>query len=397
MNELDAIIIGSGPYGLSAAAHFQTIKGFDFRIFGKPMSFWDQNMPTGMFLRSNWTATQIASPNSALSLEAFIAETGKPFNLPVPNERFVQYGIWYQKKVLRDRDERSITLVETDGDHFRVTLQDGETLNSRRVIVAAGIGAFPRRPTEFDNFPCELATHTSVHRGFENFAGKNVLVVGGGQSALESAALLHESGAQVEVVSRSHVIHWLQGWASKTLHHGLGQGIRKLLYAPTDVGPAGLSQLCARPDWYNKMPRYFQDRFRQRAVRPAAARWLEARLADVPISLGRSVTAATFVGEKAKLRLDDGSERIVDHVFLGTGYKVDVSKYSLFTPALLRSIKTSNGFPVLRSGLETSVPGLHILGAPAVWSFGPVMQFVAGTTYTSSALTRYLLNRRRVA
>src|SRR5580693_3635359 len=106
MNELDAIIIGSGPYGLSAAAHFQTIKGFDFRIFGKPMSFWDQNMPTGMFLRSNWTATQIASPNSALSLEAFIAETGKPFNLPVPNERFVQYGIWYQKKVLRDRDER---------------------------------------------------------------------------------------------------------------------------------------------------------------------------------------------------------------------------------------------------------------------------------------------------
>jgi cation diffusion facilitator CzcD-associated flavoprotein CzcO len=393
MTKLDAIIIGSGPYGLSAAAHLQTIKGFEFRIFGKPMSFWDQNMPTGMFLRSNWTATQIASPSSALSLEAFIAETGKPFTLPVPNERFVQYGLWYQKKILKDRDERSITRVEKDSDGFRVTLQDGETLNSTRVIVAAGIGSFPRRPAEFDNLPCELATHTSVHRDFENFAGKKVLVIGGGQSALESAALLHEAGAEVEVVSRSHVIHWLQGWASKTLHHGLGKGVRKILYAPTDVGPAGLSQLCARPDLYNKMPRYLQDRLRKRAVRPAAARWLEDRLKTVPIRLGHSAASASAVGGKAKVRLDDGSERIVDHVLLGTGYKVDVAKYSFFTPALLQSIKTFNGFPVLRSGLETSVPGLHIMGAPGAWSFGPVMQFVSGTTYASRSLLRHLTKR----
>jgi hypothetical protein len=34
------------------------------------------------------------------------------------------------------------------------------------------------------------------------------------------------------------------------------------------------------------------------------------------------------------------------------------------------------------------VPGLHILGAPAVWSFGPLMQFVVGTHYASRSLLR---------
>jgi FAD-dependent urate hydroxylase len=292
-----------------------------------------------------------------------------------------------------DLDQRDISSVEIDANGFRVTLQDGESLLARRVIAAAGIGSFARRPAEFDNMPAELATHTSVYRDFEKFVGKKILIIGGGQSALESAALVHEAGADVEVVSRSHVIHWLGGWASKTLHKGLGQGVKNFLYAPTDVGPAGLSQLCARPDLYNKMPRYFQDRFRKRAVRPAAARWLENRLKDVPIRLGRSVVSVVESGGKAKVRLDDGSERIADHVLLGTGYKVDVSKYSFFTPRILQSIKTNNGFPVLKSGLETSIPGLHILGAPGAWSFGPVMQFVSGTTYASGALTRHLLKR----
>jgi FAD-dependent urate hydroxylase len=393
MTTLDAIIIGAGPYGLSAAAHLRTIKGFEFRIFGTPMSFWDRMMPTGMFLRSNWTATQIASPNSSESLERFIAESGKQFGVPVPIDRFVQYGMWYQKQAVSDLDQRDISSVEIDKDGFRVTLQDGESLFARRVIVAAGIGSFARRPQEFDNIPSELATHTSVYRDFQQFAGKKILIIGGGQSALESAALVHEAGAEVEVFARTHVIHWLGGWASTTLHKRLGDGVKKLLYAPTDVGPAGLSQLCARPDLYNKMPRYFQDRFRKRAVRPAAARWLENRLKDVSIKLGRSVVSASVAGGKAKVRFDDGTERIADHVLLGTGYKVDVSKYSFFTPGILQSIKTFNGFPVLQSGLETSIPGLHILGAPGAWSFGPVMQFVSGTTYASGALTRHLLKR----
>lgn len=396
MSTIDVIIIGAGPYGISAAAHLRTIDGLEVREFGEPMSFWDRNMPVGMLLRSNWTATQIASPKNWLTIEAYMAETSDRLAQPVPLDGFIRYGQWYQEKAVSDLDHRNIMRVESDSKGFKTTLADGETIFSKRVVVAAGIGSFARRPREFDNLPASLASHTSIHRDLKEFAGKKVLVVGGGQSALESAALLHESGAEAEVVSRSTHINWLSGWASTTLHKRLGKFTRQLLYAPTDVGPAGISQLVARPALLQALPRSVQDKLRKRAVRPAGARWLVERLRDVPVSLGRSVTSVDTVGDQASIRLNDGTSRTVDHVLLGTGYQVDVSKYAFLSPELIRSIRCFNGFPCLKAGLETSVPGLHVLGAPAAWSFGPLMQFVSGTTYASRSLTHHIAKNRRV-
>ncbi len=396
MSITDVIIIGAGPYGISAAAHLRTIEGLEVREFGRPMSFWDQNMPVGMLLRSNWTATQIASPENLLTIETYMDETGDRMAQPVPLDGFVRYGQWYQRKAVSDLDHRDITRVESDPKGFKVTLADGETIISKRVVVAAGIGSFARRPREFDDLPASLASHTSRHRDLKEFAGKKVLVVGGGQSALESAALLHESGAETEVVSRSTHVNWLSGWASTTLHKRLGKFTRQLLYAPTDVGPAGISQLVARPALLQMLPRSVQDKLRKRAVRPAGARWLVERLRKVQISLSRSVTSASAVGDQASIRLNDGTYRTADHVLLGTGYQVDVSKYGFLSAELVRSIKCFNGFPCLKAGLETSVPGLHVLGAPAAWSFGPLMQFVSGTTYASRSLTHHIAKNRRL-
>jgi FAD-dependent urate hydroxylase len=390
MIKVDVVIVGAGPYGLSATNYLRTIKGLEVRVFGEPMSFWEQNMPMGMFLRSNWTATQIADPKSTLTLEAFQAATGQRVSTPVPLDKFIEYGRWYQQQAVPDVDRRGVQRVESTPGGFRVLLDDGEDLGTPRVVVAAGIGAFSRRPPEFDNLPSSLATHTSMHTDLRRFAGKRVLVVGGGQSALESAALLHEGGAEVEVVAKSHVIHWLQGWASKTLHHRLGAFTRRLLYAPTDVGPAGISQLLARPDLLRWLPRGLQDKLRKRATRPAGARWLVDRLKDVPIKLGCAVDSFTVVGERVNVRLHDGTEKTYDHILLGTGYKVDIAKYEFLAPELVRSIRQFNGFPVLNPGLETSVPGLHIIGAPAAWSYGPLMQFVSGARYASLSLLRCL-------
>lgn len=387
----DVVIIGAGPYGLAAAAHLRTVKGLEFRVFGEPMSFWDQNMPVGMFLRSNWTATQIADPDDQLTLEAYQAAHGIKFALSVPIEHFVGYGLWYQRQAVPDLDQRKVTHLESHPKGFR--LDDGDALLARRVVIAAGIGSFARRPPEFQSLPTDLASHSSEHRDFQKFAGKRVLIVGGGQSALESAPLLHEGGAEVEIVARSPRIHWLGGWASKTLHHRLGMFTRNLLYAPTDVGPAGLSQLLARPHLVRQLPRGLQDKLTKRAVRPAGARWLVDRLKNTPIRLGGGV-GVTPVAEKVKVKLDDHSERTVDHILLATGYRVDVSKYKFLAPGLVHSIDRFNGYPRLKPGLETSVPGLHILGAPARWSFGPLMQFVFGARYASHALVRASLQTR---
>ncbi len=393
MTRCDVAIIGAGPYGLSATAHLRTVKGLDVLTFGEPMSFWERNMPIGMLLRSGWAATHIADPNHSLTLDAYRAASCNHFSSPVPLDRFLDYGLWYQRQVARDLDQRKIIRVEPDTSGFRLVLEEGESVLARRLVIAAGIGSFTWRPPEFAGLPSSLASHTSEHRDFRKFTGKQVLVIGSGQSALESAALLYESGAEVEIVARARRIRWLGGVVSRTIHYGLGATISKLLYAPTDVGPAGISQVVARPDLVRRLPRSIQDWLRNRSIRPAGARWLVGRLQNVPIILDHSIVSAAPVGEKMRVRLDDGSDRTIDHVLLGTGYRVDVSKYDFLAPELADSIRRFQGYPRLSEGFEASVPRLHFLGAPAIWSFGPLMQFVVGTHYASRALLRRIAGK----
>ena len=164
--------------------------------------------------------------------------------------------------------------------------------------------------------------------------------------------------------------------------------IEPILYAPPDVGPALISQIVARPNWYRRMPRAWQDKWGVRAIRPAGAGWLKARVEPVPVVTGRAVVSAVPVNGHVGLKLDDGSSLSVDHVLMGTGYRVDISRYPFLDKKLIASISQVGGYPRLNEGFESSVAGLHFLGAPAAWSFGPLMRFVAGAEFAVRALAR---------
>jgi FAD-dependent urate hydroxylase len=73
---------------------------------------------------------------------------------------------------------------------------------------------------------------------------------------------------------------------------------------------------------------------------------------------------------------------------------VDVRRYGFLAPELIQKVRCIDGYPDLIAGFESSVPGLHFLGAPAARSFGPVMRFVSGTWYAAPTLTRYIATRR---
>jgi hypothetical protein len=109
---------------------------------------------------------------------------------------------------------------------------------------------------------------------------------------------------------------------------------------------------------------------------------------DIPVTTGRSVVAAVPTGEELQLTLDDGGSRRVDHVVLGTGYRVDVSRYPFLPLELSQKLDSVGGFPKLSRGFESSIRGLHFLGAPSAWSYGPLMYFVAGTEYAARSLAR---------
>jgi thioredoxin reductase len=389
MDETAVVVIGAGPHGLAAAAHLRRA-GEEVRVFGDPMSFW-QTMPAGMLLRSNWTATCIAEYDGPLSLDAYLAETRSELHRPVPLDRFIDYGLWVQSKVAPDVDRRRVTRAAQDGDGFVLSLDDGSRIRARRLVVAGGIADFVHRPEVMAGLPAHLASHTADHRDLSTFGGQEVLVVGGGQSALESAALMHESGAEVEVVARAEQLHWLHGGK---YHRMLGR-FAPLVYAPTDVGPMGISRIVAKPGLFTSLPRAVQDPMAHRAIRPAGAAWLVPRLAGVPIGTGVRVNSARPSGDRVHVELSDGSARTVDHLLFGTGYRVDIHRYPFLDPALVLQVRSVGGYPVLRPGMESSVPGLHFLGAPAARSFGPIMRFVAGGWYGAESLTRLIRRTRR--
>ena len=389
MADCDIAIVGAGPYGLSAAAHLRGIKGLEVRVFGEPMSFWERHMPVGMRLRSPWDGSHIADPDGELTLDAFRTASGNHLGAPVPLARFIEYGRWFQSQAIPGLDRRKVTSVVLGNDGFQLTLEDGQALDSRRVVIAAGIAPFAWRPPEFSKLPGSLVSHLSGHRDLRRFGGRRVAVIGGGQSALESAALLHESGISVEVFVRSPIVHW--AWRRPWLH--TFKPVSALLYAPPDVGPAVISHIVARPNWFRRLPRLLQNRWGPLSIRPAGAGWLKHRLEGIDIWTGRTILSVLPVGEEVSIRFNDGRECRFDHVLLGTGYRVDISRYQFLSSSLLSAVRQCNGYPDLDYGFESSVEGLHFLGAPAAWSFGPLMRFVAGTEFSSRALTRRITSR----
>lgn len=404
--ECPVVVIGAGPHGLAAVAHLRGA-GVPTRAFGETLAFWRETMPAGMWLRSAPRASSISDPNGELSLARWGAEQGREIEKIVPIGDFIEYGGWFQEHAVPDLDRRLVTMVRRRGRQFVLALSDGAQLPASRVVIAAGLGPFAHVPSVFRDLPDSLVSHASATPTLEQFAGRAVAVIGAGQSALESAALLHEAGAEVEVIGRTPAIFWLGNWSSSD---GNGSAAvpsalapsaqswraRNGLYwrpAPTDVGGRLSSWIGAAPDVLRLFPRRVRAPLTQHCIRPAGAYWLPNRMREVPITLSRSVVEVRQREGRAQLRLDDGSQRLVDHVLLGTGYAIDARNYPFLAPELAAELRVVQGSPVLRRGLESSVPGLHFVGATAAESFGPVMRFVVGTTYTGPALAQGILGR----
>jgi cation diffusion facilitator CzcD-associated flavoprotein CzcO len=383
-------IVGAGPYGLSTAAHLRG-RGVGFHMFGEDMEFWEKQMPVGMFLRSAWDATSIADPTGALSIDAYEETLGRSIGRPVPLDDFVRYGRWFREQVAPDLDRRRVESIERDGPGFRLELSDGSAAFARRVVVATGLDSCARRPPQLDHLSGELAPHSCELRELERFRGQRVAVIGGGQSAIELAALLSEAGAEVEVIARATGIHFLR---RQWVQEHLGP-LERLLYPRTDVGPPGLNWVVAAPALFRLLPRRLRDPIAVRCIRPAAASWLPDRLHDVNITLGREVVSASVADGRLRLKLSDGGERGVDRVVAATGYRVDLDRNRVLSTALRGELARIGGAPKLGRGFQSSVPGLYFVGAAAAASFGPVSRFVSGTNYTGAAVACHIARAER--
>ena len=389
---VDVAVVGAGPYGLSLAAHLSAAR-ISHAQFGIPMNLWRTAMPKGMFLKSQGFASNLSSPDGEHTLAAFCAATRRAYRgygLPVSLETFVAYGLWFQQELVPTLRQTLVTDVVPKDGHYVLSLADGGQVQAARVVVAAGVEHFARMPELLAELPPAVCSHSSAHQDLRTFASRRVVVLGRGQSALETAALLHESGADVTVVTRKPSLAWngqplapdrplLQRLAEPEA--GLGSGWGTWFYSD-------------HPGLFRRLPASTRVRRAATALGPAGAYWLRERVErQFSVLLSHTLTDAQANGAGIRLKFDgpDGAaELTADHVIAATGYRSDLSRLSFISDLLRPGLRTLADSPVVDRHYQSSVPGLYFVGPAVAPAFGPVMRFVFGADHAARTVARTL-------
>ncbi len=390
------VIIGAGPYGLSLAAHLRS-KGVPFRIFGRPMQTWATQMPKDMRLKSDGFASNLSTGGAPYTLAEFCKETGRAYHdtmLPVPVEDFIAYGEEFARRFVPALEPEDISALQAVNGYYRVRTAGGEEFLARRVVVAAGLSVFQHIPAAFRHLPASRVTHPSQHTSFEEFAGREVTVLGRGASSLNAAALLHEAGAKVTLISRSRKIHVheLADPTERPLH-------QKILHPSTPLGTSLRSWLaCKAPDLFHTMPSALRRVLVHKHLGPAGGAALQSRLDGFTKMLGANIHAAEPAdadGDRLRLTLTDSKSKVrlhlTSHLIAGTGYRTDLKRLTFLSPKVQDGIRTNaRGVPRLSRSFESSLQGLHFVGPIAAPEFGPLVRFVAGAEFAAERVSTHL-------
>ena len=391
---LEIAIIGAGPYGLSIAAHLRSQR-MSFRIFGRPMDSWQSHMPKGMMLKSDGFASNIYDPGNNFTLEQFCKNRGIEYGhtgIPVRLETFTAYGQAFKDRMVPELEDKLLLDLRVLPKGFQLTLDDGEAIEARRVILAVGITHFQHVPANLSQLGAEFVTHSYWHQDLEPFRGRSVAVLGGGASATDLAGLLRDVDADVQLVARQTELKF-HGKPKIGRPRSLWQRIRS---PQSGLGPGWRSRFLANsPSTFRLLP----ERLRLEIVRThlgPSGGWFskEKVVGRVPLLLGYSTESADVQNGKVRLALrgTDGARRELwaDHVIAATGYKVEMERLPFLGADIRSSLKTAGGSPVLSSTFESSVPGLYFVGVAAANSFGPVMRFAFGARFTAERLRQVM-------
>lgn len=388
---VEVAIVGAGPYGLSIAAHLAKAN-VPHRIFGYPMQSWKSHMPKGMFLKSEGFASNLYDPDQAFTLAQYCREKNHPYadvGLPVPLEIFAAYGAEFQRRLVPNLEASEISSLQRMADGFELTTENGEKLQARKVVVAAGISYFSYLPPALQHLPAALVTHSSQHSDLSSFRGRKVAVVGAGASAVDTAAILHESGAEVELVARAPEIAFHNPPVEP-------RPLRQQIMNPrSTIGLGWRSRLCTdAPLLFHAMPAKFRFRVLKSHLGPAPGWFVKDKVVGhVSMHLGASLAQVEARGDRVSLKLSSrgrDEEIVVDHVIAGTGYRVSLQRLALLDDDLRRQIRALNEAPVLSRSFESSVAGLYFVGLAAASCFGPLLRFACGAEFTARHLSRHL-------
>ncbi len=391
--EHDVAIVGAGPYGLSLAAHLND-QNVDFQIFGEPMQFWRDHMPKGMQLKSDGFASNLYDPKNSYTLRRYCQEQGLNYRdtmLPVELDTFVKYGIAFKTRFVPHLRTNNVLNIDKISNSFSLRLDNDDIVTAKSVVVAAGIRQFRHIPPCLTALSSQYVTHSSEHHDLASLRNRDVVVLGAGASATDIAALLHDNGANVQLVAREQVVRFHSGGDTdrslfQKLRHpssGIGPGLRARFY-------------CDAPWLFHHLPENLRLLAVRRTLGPAGGWFMRDRvIGRIPLLVGSSLEDAKVKSNRVHLRIrgTEGAlhELVADHVIAATGYKLDLQRFDFLAAEIYSGLKAVDHTPVLSSSMESSVPGLYFMGAIAANSFGPVMRFAFGARFAAARIAQALV------
>jgi thioredoxin reductase len=396
MKICDVAVIGAGPHGLSLAAHLAA-HGIDFRVFGKPLSTWAGHMPSNMVLKSDGFVSNLSAPAANSTLKAWCARNNTPYadeGLPVPLDTFLSYAASFRNRFVPMLEETNVVSLQRSGDAFALTLESGERLKARNVVLAIGITSFAYTPSVLAQLPPQHLSHSFDHRDGGGFKGKEVAIVGRGASAVDLAWLLHEQGASVRIVARSSEIEFNK--VPDAYEESL---IGKLHRPASGIGRGWKSLFCAQaPHLFYRLPEALRLRAIASHMHPAGGWFMREKIEqNVPLLLGRSIKGAEARNGQVSLKVSDrnGREEVVvcDHVIAATGYQPNLRKAAFIDARLVGRISPRENVTLLSDNFETTVKGLYAVGLSAMHNFGPLMRFMVGAEFAAPRVASALQRR----
>lgn len=181
MNRVDVTIIGGGPVGLFAA-FYAGLRGMSVRIVDSLPELGGQ-------------LTALYPEKFVYDMPGFPAVLAKDLAAGLAAQ-----GTQFHPELMLERTAQE--LIEEAGGYALITNQ-GERLETRTIIISAGAGAFS--PTKMGALGEEEFVGRGVIYGVKDKAalkGKRVLIVGGGDSALDWCLNLADTAKSITLVHR---------------------------------------------------------------------------------------------------------------------------------------------------------------------------------------------------
>ncbi|MDW7691569.1 NAD(P)-binding domain-containing protein [Flammeovirgaceae bacterium SG7u.111] len=364
----DLIIIGAGPYGLSLAT-IAKAKGLKYLVLGKPLEFWDNNMPKEMILRSGkgWHI----DPLEVHTFQKFLLERSYDDLNYFSKKIFIEYGRWFLAKKQLNIAEEYVLNINREDSIYQLDTSDNNTYISSAVVVAIGAKYFYYIPKDIvSNIPANFYSHTCHTIDFHGYANKRILVVGGRQSAFEWATLLTENGCEKVTLS----------YPSSTPS-----------FSKSNWGIADelVKKYEENPNWYYNLSQEKKSKIDQSFWKEGRLKiepWLEERLKkDKYVAYPNSrVTSCTQKGDFLEIQIDADITVKVDHILFATGYKVDIARIPFMKNSnIVEGIDTINGSPVLDENYQSNQKGLYFTGISSTKSMGLFFGFLIGVNVAS--------------